>query len=161
MFKTTDAGEHWETIMDAGQNGVFPVVAIDPVTPTTLYAVASLSGLAFDACSYVSFPKPCSASSTVFKSVDGGVHRAAVPVGEGLVNTLAIDPLVPATLYAGTSGGGVLKSIDGGMHWGAINTGLTDLAVNTLAIDPTWNTVYAGTYHGLFDLWPRELPVCG
>ena len=32
----------------------------------------------------------------------------------GVVRALAIDPAMPATLYAGTSGGGVFKSTNGG-----------------------------------------------
>jgi hypothetical protein len=60
---------------------------------------------------------------------DGGADW--VPINTGLeqltgltdliVATLAIDPLVPATLYAGTDGG-VFQSIDGGAHWLALNT---------------------------------------
>ena len=42
---------------------------------------------------------------------------------------LAIDPTTPATLYAGTSSGGVFKSTDSGGTWAAANTGLTNLYV--------------------------------
>ena len=69
------------------------------------------------------------------------------PIGPegGTINTLAIDPTTPSTLYAGTNGG-VFKSTDGGAHWGAVNTGLTNLTVLALAIDPAApNTIYAGT----------------
>ena len=34
----------------------------------------------------------------------------------GNVQTVAIDPVTPAILYAGTSGGGAFKSVDGGAH---------------------------------------------
>ena len=44
------------------------------------------------------------------------------------VYALAIDPLTPTTLYAGTYGGGVFKSTDGGASWSAVNTGLTNSA---------------------------------
>ena len=60
---------------------------------------------------------------------------------------------MPSTLYAGTAGGGVFKSTDAGGTWSALNTGLTDLAVNALAIDPlTPTTLYAGTGTGVFSL---------
>src|SRR6266508_2539185 len=65
------------------------------------------------------------------------------------VNALAIDPVTPATVYAGTYGGGVFKSVNGGVSWAAVNSGLTNLSVYALAIDPvTPATVYAGTCGG-------------
>ncbi len=65
--------------------------------------------------------------------------------GGGSIRALAIDPLSPSTVYAGTPGGGVLKSTNGGATWSASNNGLTNANVRALAIDPrTPNTVYAG-----------------
>jgi hypothetical protein len=74
-------------------------------------------------------------------------------VNTGLANlyvlALAIDPSAPATLYAGTQGGGAFKSTNSGGSWSAINTGLTSPYVATLAIDPsTPTTLYAGTDGG-------------
>jgi hypothetical protein len=54
----------------------------------------------------------------------------------GVVLSLALDPLTPATLYVGTSGGGVFKSTDGGGNWSAVNTCLSNNDVMSLAIDP-------------------------
>ena len=87
----------------------------------------------------------------MFKSTDGGGNWSAV--NTGLTNTdvraLAIDPATPATLYAGTYGGGVFKSMNGGGNWTAVNTGLTNTYVFALAIDPaTPATLYAGTSGG-------------
>jgi hypothetical protein len=43
----------------------------------------------------------------------------------------------------------VFKSIDGGESWSAVNSGLTTLSVNSLAIDPQdSSTVYAATAGG-------------
>jgi hypothetical protein len=33
------------------------------------------------------------------------------------IMTLAIDPITPTTLYAGTYGDGVYKSVDAGANW--------------------------------------------
>jgi hypothetical protein len=67
----------------------------------------------------------------------------------GYIQALAIDPTTPATVYAGTPGGGVFKSTDGGASWAAVNSGLTNTNVFALAIAPTTpTTVYAGTIHG-------------
>src|SRR5262245_19953503 len=46
------------------------------------------------------------------------VNQAAGPPG-GLVYAIAIDPLNPSTLYAGTLGG-VYKSTNGGERWTAV-----------------------------------------
>ena len=83
--------------------GIINVLAIDPATPTTLYA---------------------GTASGVFKSTDGGGSWRAVNAGLTAlhVRALALDPATPTTLYAGTYGGGVCKSTDGGGSWRAVNT---------------------------------------
>src|SRR5207247_10222100 len=75
-------------------------------------------------------------SSGVFKSSDGGgswTHTGLTGVD---VRALAIDPLTPTTLYAGTYGAGVFKSTDGGRSWSGANSGLPDGYVRALAIHP-------------------------
>src|SRR3989441_94118 len=70
--------------------------------------------------------------------------------GGVMIPALAIDPLTPTTLYAGTYGGGVFKSTDGGASWSA--SGLTNIytSVTAVAIDPvTPTTLYAGSIY-----WP-------
>src|SRR6266540_943436 len=69
----------------------------------------------------------------------------------GIVNALAMDPVTPATVYAGTAWAGVFKSVNGGGSWAAVTSGLTNLNVNALAIDPdTPATLYAATCGGVF-----------
>jgi cysteine-rich repeat protein len=118
--------------------GVGPIsaLAVDPHTPTTLYASTECSG--------------------VLKSLDGGDTWTAKTSGLGEpvpgVGALAIDPVTPTTVYAGTTAG-VFKSTDGGDTWSVANSGLGEPApgVGALAIDPvTPTTVYAGTEAGVF-----------
>jgi photosystem II stability/assembly factor-like uncharacterized protein len=67
----------------------------------------------------------------------------------GYINSLAVDPANPSTLYAGTFEGEVFKSIDGSATWSVINTSLTT-AINALAIDPTTpTTLYAAAFGGV------------
>src|SRR5262245_2495497 len=67
------------------------------------------------------------------------------------INILAIDPLAPANIYAGTNNGGVFKTANGGVNWIPFSTGLTSLNVHALAIDPaTPAGIYAGTDAGVF-----------
>src|SRR5207245_1421057 len=92
----TTNGPHSETIN---------ALAIDPQTPTTLYAGTSGHG--------------------VFKSTDGGGTWSAVntglttPCGAVRVNALAIDPPTPTALYTSGSVDGVSNSTDAGASRGA------------------------------------------
>jgi photosystem II stability/assembly factor-like uncharacterized protein len=116
---------------------VFALI-IDPVTPTTLYA---------------------GTNGGLFKSINSGVtwgassgNPASIPptnITNLKVNALAIDPLIPATLYAGTDVNagvdpysGVFKSTDGGATWNSIKATAPN-NVNALAFAPA--ALYAGT----------------
>lgn len=121
-----------------GPYGVSPVVAlaIDPTTPSTLYA-ATGNGVAPDSA----------IGDGVFRSTDSGGSWSAVNTGLDLnVDALAIDPATPSTLYAGSYDSGVFQSTNSGGSWTAVNTGLSNPYVNALAIDPTPpSTLHAGT----------------
>jgi photosystem II stability/assembly factor-like uncharacterized protein len=80
-----------------------------------------------------------------------GASWFAVGPEGGTVFALAVDPAVPATLYAGTDGGGVWKSSDAGASWSVTGPGIGNLQTLALAIDPqTPSTLYAGTVAGAF-----------
>jgi photosystem II stability/assembly factor-like uncharacterized protein len=87
----------------------------------------------------------------VFKSTDAGATWDALD-NTGLMNTfvaaLAIDPITPDTLYAGTYGGAVFKSTDAGATWNAAGMGVVGRFVTSLVIDPfVPNTLYAGAFY--------------
>jgi hypothetical protein len=98
----------------------------------------------------------------VSKSTDGGLNWTAANAGMTPANVaaLVIDPANSAILYAGTKGcssnylnpEGVFKSTDGATSWMTVNSGITDLQVISLAVDPSnSNVLYAGTrLHGVF-----------
>ena len=75
--------------------------------------------------------------SGVYKSTDGGVQHAAGLRGTGsrppVVNSLALVPTAPETIYAGT-GNGVFVS-DGGTTWKR-RAGLEDKDVSWLVLNP-------------------------
>src|SRR5262249_43371680 len=97
----------------------------------------------------------------VYRGDRGGASWTRANAGiEGLhVQSIAIDPVHPSTLYAGTTtplgvpSAGIFKSEDGGAHWSAINVGLVDpvtgispVDVASIAIDPTSSsTLVIGT----------------
>jgi uncharacterized repeat protein (TIGR01451 family) len=136
VFKSTDGGASW-TEQDQGLPKDQPIsaIVIDPTTTSTLYVAPNGSH------SLGSIPT----SSGVFKSTDSGATWSASNNGltETRVETIAIDPLTPATIYAGVSSDihhpRVFKSTDGGADWSAIGTGFPDNGggeVRLLVIDP-------------------------
>ena len=89
VFKSTDSAGAWNDT-NFGALSVSPVsaLAIDPLTPGTLYVGTDGYG--------------------VFKSTDAGTTWQAANTGltsAGAVRALAVDPITPHTLYAGTDGG--------------------------------------------------------
>ncbi len=141
IFKSTDGGGSWTTIQILYSE--LKALAVDRSMPDTLYAGASSDF-------YYDYP------AGVFKSTDGGAHWTQSL--DASVYALVIDPLAPATLYAGTgswrygAGLGVFKSTNGGGSWSAVNAGLQfgpDTNVRALAIDPSAPaTLYAGMERG-------------
>jgi hypothetical protein len=163
LFQSTDGGSTWGGISGSWVTDVTSL-AIDPTTPTTLYAGTDDLDLSND--TYV--------SSGIQKSTDGGADWTNVKSTTATqyisgYSALAIDPSTPTTVYAGsnnlqtgklgTTGQAVLRSIDGGQTWAALNNGLTTFYAHNvwaLAVDPTTpSIVYAATDDGVFDI---ELP---
>jgi photosystem II stability/assembly factor-like uncharacterized protein len=93
-------------------------------------------------------------NDAVYKSRDGGATWERFPsFSARRVTTLAIDPLLPATVYAGTMGDAVYKSPDGGQRWLPHNVGLKEHVsfVNQFVFHPAMNEViYAATTVGVF-----------
>lgn len=122
-------------------------LAIDPTTPSTIYAVA--------------FGK-------VFKTVDGGASWLKVDTGVPIsieITALAIDPKTPSTLYAGAKHrpeiegiGAVYKSIDGGKSWNEISGDQSMAPISALAIDPTTpSTLFSGTDQPEYDIDDKSI----
>ena len=129
VFRSTDSGGSWSAVNSGLTSTHVTTVAIDPTTPSTLYA---------------------GTDGGVFRSANSGANWSAVSSGLTHlgVSTLAIDPTAPSTLYAGTDGG-VFRSTDSAGRWTA--SGLTDTQADALAIDPhSPSTLYAGTAGGVF-----------
>jgi photosystem II stability/assembly factor-like uncharacterized protein len=136
VFKSTDGGRRWIAI-NTGLSSTFArALAIDPRTSSTLYVSVGFDG--------------------IFKSTDGGESWSAIntglttPFGVPGVNSLAIDPITPSTIYAGTERG-VFKSTNGGESWSATGPIGRSVLVGPLAIDPvTPPTIYAGTSNKVY-----------
>ena len=105
------------------------MLAIDPITPSTLYAVTS--GGVF---------------TNIFKSTDSGGTWNVINTGfpDTGFDSLVIDPMAPSTLYA-VSPSRTIKSTDGGGSWNVI----FGFGLLSLFIDPTnSSTLYAAKLPG-------------
>jgi len=102
LFKSGDGGQSWSAIdTGLGYNTINDFV-IDPQAGEILY-IGTYEG--------------------VYKSQDGGEswEPASTGLPEGaIVESLAIDPLAPAMLYASCFANGLFKSTDGGSTWSAL-----------------------------------------
>jgi len=124
ISRSVDGGGTWTDTR--ARAGCVSAMAVDPLSPSTIYAI----------------------SGGIFKSTDAGTSWSTINSGPPNVevNALAIDPLNSSTLYA--AGNGVFKSTDGGTSWSS--SGLMSRTF-ALAIDPKdTSTLYAGTTVDLF-----------
>ncbi len=87
------------------------------------------------------------------RSADPGILDAWTPLGPGNIGgrtrVVRFHPTVPTTLFAAGVSGGIWKSDDNGTTWRPTGDGLTNIAINALAIDPARpDVMYAGTGEG-------------
>jgi photosystem II stability/assembly factor-like uncharacterized protein len=94
----------------------------------------------------------------IYKSRDGGQTWANLSKGmsHSRVIAMAVDPVYPATIYAGTKGDAVYKSYDGGQRWASMRSGLDDVTissvVNQFVFDPFDNNhIFLATTMGIFE----------
>lgn len=110
MFKSADRGISWNEINDGLEscNKIINAIAIHPDDPDIVYIGTYLGG--------------------VYKSDNGGTSWQAMNNGLTFsdVRALAIDPLHPDTVYAGSGNGkGLAISRDGGQNWSdEVNKGI-------------------------------------
>ncbi|MBN1450818.1 MAG: tetratricopeptide repeat protein, partial [Anaerolineales bacterium] len=136
VFRSTDSGKAWRGCLDSGY--LYPTssqtaLAIHPENSAALYLATRGGGILISS----------NGCDSWLPSSDG--------LGGLFVNTVAIDPNDPDTLYAGTDGGAYI-STDGGQTWGQVNDGLLGATVvYSIAVDKDSN-VYAATPYGIFKL---------
>lgn len=130
VYKSIDAAATWDTSL---ADVAIKDIAIDPHGSDTIYT----GGLAEP---YV---------GALFKSIDAGGSWNIID--GSIIQSIAIDPVRPGVLYAGTHNEGVKKSTDGGATWSFVNNGLPEPGIevdffDAIAIDPLDpDVLYCGT----------------
>jgi photosystem II stability/assembly factor-like uncharacterized protein len=172
LFKSLDAGETWTNQGPSAGDGFVTSLAIDPARPATLYAGTLLGvykstdgGASWLPSLPLTFPDEFGAlaidprtpstlfagnRSGIYKSTDGGktwvLKNTGLRLSEPSVNALMVDPTQPGLVYAGIGIDGLYRSLDGGETWTLAREGI----VSALAASAQTDTIYAGTYKGVF-----------
>lgn len=181
-FESIDAGASWVPL-GTGPVGRIAVVAIDPRT-STVYAggdgLFRLSGLTwvairsapFEGITSIAFAPGALLAATIYtgplpgslppfegilRSTDSGATWEATPTS-GVI-ALAVDPVAPSQVYAGTTFG-ILRSRNGGATWTPANDGLMATFVRSIAVSGD-SGVFAGSFGagvfgGRFVVGPRR-----
>ena len=163
--KSTDGGLTWaRTSLTAFVNSL----VIDPATPANLYAgaltiVESHPGIPVSCSRRRARRGECTGARMAARR--GGAARP--PTGQ--LRALAIDPVTPSTVYAGTSFDGIFKSVNGGLTFSVFSPGLPrgafvpppnfslgHVPVSALVVNPLDPAVvHAATATGVFDIEQR------
>ena len=125
LWRSTNAGQNWTKVTQVVDEGNFIItIAVNPVNTNQLY---------------FSTAPNITSQARVFKYVSGSAPQLMT----GLPNRYCMDinwhPTNPETAYAvfgGFNTQHVWRTVNGGQTWEAIDNGLPDVPVNTMAIDP-------------------------
>jgi photosystem II stability/assembly factor-like uncharacterized protein len=146
VYKSTDGGDTWVNNWAFPDTAELHSVSVAPSDPNIIFAGGNKWLQPF--------------GTRIWKSTDAGSTWALLYNNDATqfvaVGTIAINPLNPQVVYAGAQANGstvigVLKTADGGSTWAESNTGLADLGIMSLAIDPGDTArILVGTAKGVF-----------
>ena len=164
--ESVSAALHWVPVGPPGNPAITALATARPNQslpfpnqPSILFAATS-SGVVFQSIN----------AGVIWSSTGSGLTGDAVALAVRQVLHMGIDTAsYDTTVFAATSGGGVLRLSPGATDWKASNTGLMSLDVRALAVGGDGvvrpgniAVVYAGTADGLFasrdggDSWVRK-----
>ena len=170
VLKSSDDGQTWTAITNGlTANDVYAVI-VSPTLPSRLYAGTEM-GLFVSSNGGGSWGRSASsppgrlvpdlayAGSTLLAATDVGLylttdngvswHKPTIDLPPIRINTL-VPGSTANTIYAGTAAG-LYRSTDQGNTWAVLGTGLNNIDVRAIAIDPAnANHMVAGTSNGLY-----------
>ena len=142
IYRSTNSGSSWTAIsgdLTGGGAAAIRSLALAPSDPNTVYVTTN--------------------DGRVQRSINGGSTFTLVKTGHPgwprVTRELFVHPTLPLTVYLAGAGFGqtkVQRSTDGGVTWEALDGGLPDVPVNTVAVDVRGKlpVIYAGADDGLY-----------
>ncbi|MEN3026585.1 MAG: hypothetical protein ABDH31_02610 [Chlorobiota bacterium] len=136
LYATYNGGAYWEPI-SSPMSASITAIGASPADPSVIF-IGNMRG-------------------EVWRTTDGGqswtdVGRNGLP--NRFVTDFALSETEPQTVYVTVSGfgsGHVWRSTDGGQSWHDISSGLPDIPVNAIVIDPlNERHIFVGTDIGVF-----------
>lgn len=121
ITKSTDYGEHWQTVFEPEESEAVTSLAIDPRNPDKVYA-GSTGGLGVGGRIYVSEDR-----GKRWTNLNPDFTFASI-------HALAVDPQSPEVVYAGAWDGGLYKTLDKGKNWHLLAN--APLSTSKILIDP-------------------------
>jgi photosystem II stability/assembly factor-like uncharacterized protein len=145
IFKTTNGGIRWQSISNGLDSLDINSLAIDPLSPSILYAGANAPTL----------PGSDRSAGGLFKSIDGGLtwRKSSTGIPENSFGFLSarlvtLAPSSPGTIYT-VNTEGIYKSVDAGSNWSLVNPLAGDY-IFSLAVDPkSPSTIYLGAQYAV------------
>ena len=135
VYRSTNSGASWTMILD--YKGAISSLVINPVTPSTVYV---------------------GTWNKAMRSTNRGTTWTTMNLGltgSQFITFAAINPVIPATLYAVSESRGVLRSTNDGTTWTAIDTPPSEYGVSCLVVDPlTPSILYAESDSSIFRYGP-------
>ncbi|MET0647259.1 MAG: Calx-beta domain-containing protein, partial [Pyrinomonadaceae bacterium] len=135
VYKSTNGGRRWVRSSNGLTAPSIAALAVDPKTPTTLYAgvIPNISN-----------------TPTLFKTTDGGANWSPLASSSAFsyVNTIAVDPQTTSNVYV-FNGTNIVRSTNGGTSWEPAGTN-SPVATISITIDPSNpSVVYAAAQGGV------------
>jgi hypothetical protein len=156
LYKSTDGGNTWSATIgkEAFDGRGVGSIVVKPGDPNTIYAASgrAIRGVSSSCCSGAVSLIPGAPKWGLYKSTDGGaswsfIHNGAAttavctgdateatngtPCSPRGVRRVALDPLNPDIVYAGSYARGVWRSSDGGATWTQIKASLNPAITTT------------------------------
>jgi len=140
VYKSIDGGFSWAQVNNGITYFKVQAIAVAPSNPNIVYAGTDQNG---------------AANSGVYVTTNGGVSWTLSITGitdVKAIQGIAVSPTNPNTAYITVFDGinaaiaGIYKTTDGGTSWAVSSTGITNLNILSIAINPlNPNVLYAGS----------------
>ena len=145
LWKSTDGGIHWKSMMDHVTNGNIGAIGLAPSNDNIVYIGTGEANNR----------QSSSIGNGVYKSIDGGVTWTHLGLDDTqAIGRIAVDPTNPDIVYVAVAGHlfggnperGLYKTVDGGKTWKKSKYIDPDTGFTDVIIDPANpKTVYASS----------------